>query len=134
TPVVTKDGVQLRLEQISDAVVDPIDMSFLPDGRLLIAEREGRVQIVSRGRLLPQPVLLKDETLEQLQAIAVDPQLDRTCSVHTVFPSSARSGARTFGIARFREVSNTLADRVIIRDQIARASSTPSASLRVAAD
>ena len=39
-----------------------------------------------------------------------------------------------FGIARFREVSNTLAERVIIRDQIARASSTPSASLRVAAD
>jgi glucose/arabinose dehydrogenase len=133
-PVVTKDGVQLRLEQISDAVVDPIDMSFLPDGRLLVAEREGRVQIVSEGRLLPQSALLKDETLEQLHAIAVDPHFDRTHFVYTVFTSSSRSGARTFGIARFREVSNTLAERVIIRDQIARASSTPSASLRVAAD
>jgi aldose sugar dehydrogenase len=134
TPVVTKDGVKLRLEQISDAVVEPIDMSFLPDGRLLVAEREGRVQIVSEGRLLPQPALLKDETLEQLHAIAVDSQFDRTHFVYTVFTSSSGSGARTFGIARFREVSNTLADRVIVRDQIARASSTPSASLRVAAD
>jgi aldose sugar dehydrogenase len=133
-PVVTKDGVRLRLEQISDAVVEPIDMSFLPDGRLLVAEREGRVQIVSEGRLLPQPALLKDETLEQLHAIAVDPQFDRTHFVYTVFTSSSRSGARTVGIARFRELSNTLAERVIIRDQIARASSTPSASLRVAAD
>jgi glucose/arabinose dehydrogenase len=134
SPVVTKDGVQLRLEQISDAVVEPIDMAFLPDGRLLVAEREGRVQIVSEGRLLPQPLVLKDETLEQLHAIAVDPQFDRTHFVYTVFTSSSGGGARTFGIARFREVSNTLADRVIVRDQIARASSAPSASLRVAAD
>jgi aldose sugar dehydrogenase len=134
TQVVTRDGVRMRLEQISDAVVEPIDMSFLPDGRLLVAEREGRVQIVSEGRLLPQSALLKDETLEQLHAIAVDPQFDRTHFVYTVFTSSSRSGARTFGIARFREVSNTLAERVIIRDQIARASSAPSASLRVAAD
>ena len=134
TQVVTQDGVRMRLEQISDAVVEPIDMSFLPDGRLLVAEREGRVQIVSEGRLLPQSALLKDETLEQLHAIAVDPQFDRTHFVYTVFTSSSRSGARTFGIARFREVSNTLAERVIIRDQIARASSAPSASLRVAAD
>jgi glucose/arabinose dehydrogenase len=134
TEIVTQDGVRMRLEQISDAVVEPIDMSFLPDGRLLVAEREGRVQIVSEGRLLPQSALLKDETLEQLHAIAVDPQFDRTHFVYTVFTSSSRSGARTFGIARFREVSNTLAERVIIRDQIARASSAPSASLRVAAD
>jgi glucose/arabinose dehydrogenase len=133
-PIVTKDGVHLRLEQISDAVVEPIDMSFLPDGRLLIAEREGRVQVVSEGRLLPQPALSRDEALEQLHAIAVDPQFDRTHFVYAVFTSSSRSGGRAFGIARFREVSNTLADRVIVRDQIARASSTPSASLRVAAD
>jgi aldose sugar dehydrogenase len=134
TQVVTRDGVRMSLEQISDAVIEPLDMSFLPDGRLLVAERDGRVQIVSEGRLLPQPALLKDETLEQLHAIAVDPRFDRTHFVYTVFTSSSRSGARTFGIARFREVSNTLAERVIVRDQLARASSTPSASLRVAAD
>jgi quinoprotein glucose dehydrogenase len=134
SPVVTKDGVHLRLEQISGAVVEPIDMSFLPDGRLLVAEREGRVRIVSEGLLLPQPALLKDDSVEQLHAIAVDPQFDRTHFVYTIFTSGSDSGARMFGIARFREVSNAFADRVIVRDRIARASSTPSASLRIAAD
>jgi glucose/arabinose dehydrogenase len=132
--VLTKDGVRLQLERISDQVVEPIDMAFTPDGRLLVAEREGRVLLATEGRLIPQPALFKEEGLEQLHAIAVDPQFERTHFVYAVFTNSVRSGVRAFGIARFRELSNTLAERVIVRDQIARASSTPSASMRVAAD
>jgi glucose/arabinose dehydrogenase len=136
TPIVTTDGLQFRLEQIAANLVDPTDLAFAPDGRLFVAYRDGRILVVRNGRLLAQPALLPGDgaDAEQLHAIAVDPQFERTRFVYTLFTSPSRAGTPMFGIARFREASDTLADRVVVRDEIAATSSTPSASLRVGAD
>ncbi len=136
TPIVTADGLQFRLEQIAANLVDPTDFAFAPDGRLFVAHRDGRIHVVRNGRLLAQAALLPGDagSGEQLLAIAVDPQFERTRFVYTLYASPSRGGTPMFGIARFREVSDTLADRVIIRDEIAATSSTPAASLRIGAD
>jgi glucose/arabinose dehydrogenase len=136
TPIVTADGLQFRLEQIAANLVDPTDLAFAPDGRLFVAHRDGRILVVRNGRLLAQPALLPgdDGNGAQLLAIAVDPQFERTRFVYTLYTSSSRGGTPMFGIARYREVSDTLADRVVVRDEIAATSGAPSASLRIGTD
>lgn len=60
TPVV--DGVvrsakqAFRMDTITDQVETPWGLAFLPDGRLLVTERPGRLRIIENGRLLPEPV------------------------------------------------------------------------------
>lgn len=57
TPV--KDGVvrsakqAFRIETVAADVETPWGIAFLPDGRLLVTERPGRLRIIERGKLLP---------------------------------------------------------------------------------
>ena len=45
-----------RVETVSDGVSTPWSMTWLPDGRLLVTEKRGRLRIIENGRLLPEPV------------------------------------------------------------------------------
>jgi glucose/arabinose dehydrogenase len=136
TTVTTTKDVQLTLQQVADGIGEPIDLAFTPDGRLFVAERDGRIRVVREGRLLPQPALALPEAgdgEEQLLAIAVDPSFERTRFVYAISTIRSTSGAPTFRLARFREAANTLADRSVLLDDIA-AAAKPSASLRFGAD
>lgn len=42
---------------VTDGLEHPWSMAFLPDGRILVSERPGRLRIVQDGRLLPEPVI-----------------------------------------------------------------------------
>ena len=52
--LVSKDG--FKLTPVAEGLAFPWDMLFLPDGDMLITEREGRIRIVRDGELLPDPV------------------------------------------------------------------------------
>ncbi|HEX2199065.1 MAG TPA: PQQ-dependent sugar dehydrogenase [Burkholderiales bacterium] len=45
-----------RLVRVLEGLEQPWSMAFLPDGRMLIAEKAGRLRLVEQGRLQPQPV------------------------------------------------------------------------------
>jgi glucose/arabinose dehydrogenase len=45
-----------RLETVVANLDTPWGLAFLPDGRMLVTERPGRLRIVERGQLLPAPV------------------------------------------------------------------------------
>ncbi len=45
-----------RLVRVLEGLEQPWSMAFLPDGRMLIAEKAGRLRVVEQGRLQPQPV------------------------------------------------------------------------------
>lgn len=133
---VTASGVRMRAELIADGLDQPTDLAFTPDGRLLVAERLGRIRIVRHGQLLPDPALSMTDTLGPggtLLALAVDPQFDRSRHVFAIVTAAERSGVPAFSIMRFREVSDTLGDRAVILDGVS-ASSDPRASLRFGAD
>lgn len=136
--VKTDHGLALRSELVTDAVEDPTDLAFVPDGRLLVAERGGRVRVIDTegdGQLLPDPALsLADSVAESgLLALAVDADFERTHFVFAIYAAPSPAGALEFTLARFREASNTLADAVVLIDRIP-ASAAPAAALRFGAD
>jgi glucose/arabinose dehydrogenase len=45
-----------RVVTLVDDLTHPWSMAFLPDGRMLVTERPGRLRIIANGRLLPAPV------------------------------------------------------------------------------
>ena len=57
-PVIVHSGTNetFRVVKITDGLEHPWGMAFLPDGRMLVTERPGRLRIVENGHLLSQPV------------------------------------------------------------------------------
>src|SRR3954462_16006150 len=45
-----------RVVKLVDGLDHPWSLAFLPDGRMLVTERPGRLRIVANGKLEPQPV------------------------------------------------------------------------------
>lgn len=45
-----------RVVKVVDSLMNPWSMAFLPNGDMLVTERPGRLRIVRKGKLLPNPV------------------------------------------------------------------------------
>ncbi|HMM11845.1 MAG TPA: PQQ-dependent sugar dehydrogenase [Bacteroidales bacterium] len=46
----------IKPEILAEGLENPWSMAFLPDGRILIAERPGRLRVFQNGKLLPDPI------------------------------------------------------------------------------
>ena len=47
---------EFRLVRVVEGLEQPWSMAFLPDGRMLITEKAGRLRVVQGGKLLPEPI------------------------------------------------------------------------------
>ena len=56
TGVVKSREHALRVVKVVEGLEHPWALAFLPDGRMLVTERPGRLRVVQDGKLLPQPV------------------------------------------------------------------------------
>jgi glucose/arabinose dehydrogenase len=54
--VIKTEKQTFKIEILARELETPWGLAFLPDGRLLITERPGRLRIVEKGKLLPEPV------------------------------------------------------------------------------
>jgi len=54
--VVQSEKAAFRLETVVEGVALPWGVDFLPDGRMLVTEKAGRLRIVENGKLHPEPV------------------------------------------------------------------------------
>jgi glucose/arabinose dehydrogenase len=52
----TGEGQRIRVTLVAGGLANPWSIAFLPDGSLLVTEREGRLRIIRNGALDPQPV------------------------------------------------------------------------------
>lgn len=55
-PVVDSGNEGLRVDVVVEGLESPWGMTFLPDGRILVTERPGRLRVIADGRLLPDPL------------------------------------------------------------------------------
>lgn len=52
----TSQAVEYRIETVASGLEHPWSIAFLPDGRVLVTERAGRLRVIEDGRLLENPV------------------------------------------------------------------------------
>jgi len=71
---------EYRMETIADGLEHPWSIAFLPDGRMLVTERAGRLRIIENGRLLDEPVRGVPEAYVRSQAglfeVLLDPEYE----------------------------------------------------------
>lgn len=110
---ISVDGEPRRLEKLVEGLDRPADAAFLPDGRLLIAERSGRVRLVEGGVLQARNAYEPAPEGDAILSLAVDPLFERTRFVFMIH--AVRTGAGdVFRLARYREVQGTLGERAIL--------------------
>lgn len=89
----------LLVEEVVGGLVHPWGMAFLPDGKLLITERPGRLRILSKDRKLSPPIAGVPEVFDVGQGglldVALDPNFDQNQIVYLSFAEPGEGGAST---------------------------------------
>ena len=139
TLLTTADGVELRLDALSDQLEAATAIAVAPDGRVFVAEQEGRVRVLRNGTLDSQPaVTIYDALMTSaneggLLALALDAEFDRTHFLYAAYTISGPEATRRFRVVRYREVEGRLGERVVLLDDIP-AATRPSVALGIGPD
>lgn len=108
-----------RIEAVAEGLNVPWSLTFLPDGRILVTEREGRLRIIEHGKLQPEPVagvpkvVVRDEA--GLMSVMADPDFARDPWVYLSYsdPGDTEGTAMT-KLIRARLRGNALVDQQTI--------------------
>lgn len=84
-------GVQRAV--VASGLTSPVDFRFLPDGRILVAEKGGAIKVVDKfGNVLAQPLLtLSVNTVGErgVSGLAVDPQFATNGHIYVAYTTAA---------------------------------------------
>jgi glucose/arabinose dehydrogenase len=126
--VTTADGIKLEAALAASGLNDVVDFALMPDGRIVVAERAGRVRIASGTAVTDALGGGREKAAGDggILALAVDPE--RTENLYVIHTPSGG-----FRVVKYRIAGAALVDRVaLLRD--VPASAEPSAALRVGPD
>ncbi|MGE3622626.1 MAG: PQQ-dependent sugar dehydrogenase [Bdellovibrionales bacterium] len=118
TPV--RDG-NLRVTTVAKGLEHPWSLEFLPDGRMLVTERPGRMRIVSGDGKLSQPLSGVPEVYAEGQGglldVALDPQFEKNHIIYFSF-AEEKGGAAGTAVAKAKLEKTGLQDvQIIFRQQ-----------------
>ena len=107
-------AMDYRIETLSEGLEFPWSLAFLPDGRMLVTERVGRLRLIEAdGRLDPEPVSGVPEAFVAAQAglmeVALDPEFARNQWVYLSYAHGSEQANNT-RLARGRLVDGELQD------------------------
>lgn len=117
-----KESVQteagaLAIETVADGLVHPWGMVFLPDGRMLVTEREGRLRILAEDETLSEPLEGVPDVFNQGQGglldVALHPDFDANQQVYLSYSEPGDDGATT-ALGRGRLQDERLEDFEVI--------------------
>jgi len=118
---VKSEEYAFRVVRVVEGLEHPWGLAFLPDGRMLVTERRGRLRVIREGKLEPQPVAGLPQVAVHGQGGLLDVALHpRFAQNNLVYWSYAASGSDGIGteVARGRLVGNRVEDvQVIFRQQ-----------------
>jgi glucose/arabinose dehydrogenase len=113
------ERAELEVDTFADGLAHPWGLAFLPDGRMLVTERPGRLRIVDRQGRLSDPVAGVPAVLARGQGglldVAVSPRFGTDRTVFLAYAEPSERGGRS-AVARAVLDGATLRDlRVIFR-------------------
>jgi aldose sugar dehydrogenase len=104
--LVSSELQTFRIETIAEGVETPWGIAFLPDGRMLVTERPGRLRIVDRGRLLPEAIQGIPAVWQQQDAglldVQVHPDYARSGWIYLAYSDPGTNGASMTAVIRGR--------------------------------
>jgi hypothetical protein len=117
--VTAADGRTFGADVVARALEAPVQLAAAPDGRLLIAEADGRVRVLHPDRPDRQEVAFDARALMDPPplgppGLALHPDFARSRLVYVSFLAQESSGHRRLRIVRLREVANTLGEPATI--------------------
>ncbi len=99
TQTFRSDEHPFRLVRLVEGLEHPWSLAFLPDGRMLVTERPGRLRIVRDGRLEPQPVAGLPQVTEHGQGglfdVALHPRFAENGLVYLAYAARGADGVGT---------------------------------------
>jgi glucose/arabinose dehydrogenase len=104
----TPDAVEgvVRVETVAKGLEHPWALAFLPDGRILVTERPGRLRIVERDGRLSQPLAGVPQVHAQGQGglldVAIDPKFAANRLVYLSYAEPGEDGTAGTAVARGR--------------------------------
>jgi len=106
-----------RVVTITDGLEHPWGMAFLPDGRIMVTERSGKLRIVENGSLHPRPVTglpkIKAKGQGGLMDIRLHPRFKENGWIYFSYVAPGKGGMGT-EVARARLVDHRLTDLQVI--------------------
>ena len=110
----TTDKQRFHLVKVTDGLEHPWGLAFLPDGRMLVTERPGRLRIVADGWLVPEPVAGVPEVWDEGQGglldVALHPGFAENGLVYLSYSSPDDDDDAATAVARGRLVGGRLED------------------------
>ena len=117
----------VRAETVARGLENPWALAFLPDGRILVTERPGRLRIVGTDGSLSQPLAGVPEVQARGQGglldVALDPDFATNRTIYLSFSQPGEGGAGT-AVARARLGEGRLDDVRVIYSQRPKVNST----------
>lgn len=112
--------VKFQIETVVTGLQVPWSIVWTPDGRMLIAERPGRVRVVENGQLRPTPIFTVPDveaTAESgLMGLTLHPEFSKNNFVYLSYTYG--SGAGNVRIVRYLMNENNFTERQVIIEGI----------------
>lgn len=112
----------IQVETVADGLQHPWALAFLPDGRMLVTERPGRMRVVTPDGKMSSPVAGLPKVFARSQGglldVAVDRGFSQNRTIYFCYAEPSGSGART-ALARARLAEEPYVEnlRVIFRQE-----------------
>jgi len=119
-PTFPSSAGNIRVETIAGGLIHPWSLAFLPDGRMLVTERPGRMRIVRRDGKVSAPLTGVPDVVARGQAGLLDVALDRAFDTNrTIYFCFSYDSGGNAAVARARLAGDTaLSDvKIIFRQQ-----------------
>jgi aldose sugar dehydrogenase len=105
---------KLRVSVVAKGLVHPWSLAFLPDGNMLVTEREGRLRIVRNGVLDPKPIqgvpVVRAAALGGLLEVALHPKFAENKLIYLSYSKPGDNRLVTTAVARGRFDGTALTD------------------------
>lgn len=126
--IISTEKTKIKVETFTSGLEHPWGLVFLPDGRALVTERQGRLRVVSSKGVLSAPLngVPKADTRGQggLLDVAIDPDFAQNNFVYLSFAEPGDGGTNSTAVARGVLTKTGLNDVKVLFSQAPKVAST----------